>query len=250
MINPNENPSSFSILHQSGPPPPLDMEFKAKRATEIFHRHALATGRCFGSKSGYKRAYPKNEFIPNANVFCKRHGKVWFGDLDLTFDKPALEKIARRLRCRLYVLREGDGRFKNANQPHAEVLENAVWHTGGLLRRIPGAAKFFCHSRLSHSEAAFLLRLSRGRLTRPQPPKIALEIGRRMRRFERVFGPIAQKAGHKNWGHWWVQPSDKLAGRSPLQVLKVGETLDLGKFAVPTMELALFGLVLSSWETL
>jgi len=71
-----------------------------------------------------------------------------------------------------------------------------------------------------------------------------------MRRFERVFGPIAQKAGHKNWGHWWVQPSDKLAGRSPLQVLKVGETLDLGKFAAPTMELALLGLVLSSWETL
>ena len=244
-MNVNKNPSSFSILHLSDLPLPVDREFKAKRATQIFHRHALATGRCFGSKSGYIRAYPKNQFIPNANVFCKRHGNVWFGDLDLTFDKPTLEKIARRLRCRLYVLRESDGRFQNA-----EILQNAVWHTGGLVRRLPGAAGFFRRSGLSHAEAAFLLRFSRGRLTRPQPPKIVLEIGRRMRRFERIFGPIAQKAGHKKWGRWWVQPSDKLAGRSPLQVLKDGETLDLGKFAAPTMELALFGLVLSSWETL
>jgi len=241
MIYTNDNQSPFSTLILSGPLLPVDLEFKQTQITEIFKSNGLPMGRCFGSKSGYRLLHPKCDFIPNANIFNRRDGKVWFGDLDLSRDKPALELIAKRLRCRLHVLDEGDGRFKEASRPHIAVVRDAVWHTGGPTQ-IPGVCQFFRHSGLSYADAAVLLKLSPRRFNRLQRPEIALEIGRRLRNFDEVFRPIALKAGYRNWGHWWTRPSPTLAGSSPLQALKSGETLDLGKLADATIGLALFAI--------
>jgi hypothetical protein len=115
----------------SGPGPAIDAEFKASRSIEsVFSRACLSPGRCFGSKSGYRRSFPDHQFVPNANVFCRTRGKVWWGDLDLARDKGILRTIAKRLRVRLYVLSEFDGRFENAELPHLEVKSRAIWHTG------------------------------------------------------------------------------------------------------------------------
>jgi len=115
----------------SGPGPAIDAEFKASRSIEsVFSGAGLFPGRCFGSKSGYHRSFPDHQFVFNANVFCRTKGKLWWGDLDLTSDKEILRTIAKRLRVRLYVLSEFDGRFENAELPHLEVRERAIWHTG------------------------------------------------------------------------------------------------------------------------
>ena len=116
--------------------------------------------------------------------------------------------------------------FEKAERPHTEVVNAAVWHTGGRVH-VQGRREFLIRSGLSPAEAAFLLRLSRGRFDRRQEPKVALEIGRRMRRLEDTFIPIASKEGHRKWGYWWTRSNAKLAGRCPIRVLKSGETLDL-----------------------
>jgi hypothetical protein len=241
MIEPNDHRSSVQILTLSGTPLPVDLEFKPVPPTEAFKAHGLSMGRCFGSKSAYARANPKREFVPNANVFTKRHGKVWWGDLDLSRDKPALEKIAHQLRCRLYVLTEFDGRFEEAERPHAEVVNAAVWQTGGRVH-VQGRREFLNRSGLSSAEAAFLLRLSPGRFDRRQEPKVALEIGRRMRQLEDVFAPIASKEGRRKWGYWWTRPHAKLAGRCPMRVLKSGETLDFAVLTEPTVGIFFFAM--------
>jgi len=241
MIDTNDSQSPINVISLSGPPLPVDLEFKRKKATHAFESHGLSMGRCFGSKSLYQNMHPKCDFIPNANVFTRRRGKVWFGDLDLERDKSALERVARRLGCRLYVLSEMEGRFDEATRPHAAVIRDALWHTGGF-SRIPGIGRFFRDSGLSHGEAAVLLKVSRARLSGPQEPKTALEIGRRIGKFEETFRPIGLKAGYGKWGHWWTKPNKKLGGMSALQVIRSGESLDLGKIAQPTFGLFFFSV--------
>lgn len=241
MFNTTDNQLPVTVLALSGQPLPVDLEFKPIQVTKVFESQGLHLGRCFGSKSGYANTHPKRDFIPNANVFNKRNGKVWWGDLDLERDKPALEIIARRLRCRLYVLGEFEGRFENAAKAHAEIVRDAVWHTGGP-SKIPGVRQFLRRSGLNYTEAAILLKVSRRRFNKPQQPKIALEIGRRIRVFENVFLPIVSNAGNMKSGCWWTQPNKKLSGKSPFQVLRSGETLDLGKVSKPTIGLLLFAM--------
>lgn len=241
MIDTNDPQSPISVISLSGSPPPVDLEFKRKKATHAFESHGLPMGRCFGSKSGYRNMHPKCDFIPNANVFTRRGGKVWFGDLDLERDRPALELVARHFRSRLYVLSERDGRFGESARPHAAVVRDAVWHTGGT-SRIPGIGRFFRGSGLSLGEAAVLLKVSRGRLIRTQELKTALEIGRRLGKFEETFRPIGLKAGYRKWGHWWTKPNRKLGDKSPLQVLRSSEGLDLGKIAPMTYGLFFFSI--------
>lgn len=241
MIDTHDPKSPIIVLSLSGPPLPVDFEFKRKKATQTFESLGLPMGRCFGSKSGYASAHSKHDFIPNANVFSRRGGKLWWGDLDLERDRPALERVARRLGCRLYVLSEQNGRFEEAVRPHAAVVRDAVWHTGGP-SRIPGIGRFLRGSGLDVGEAAVLLKVSRNRLNGLQEPKIALEIGRRLVQFEDVFRPIGSKAGHRKWGQWWTRPNEKLSGKSPLQVLKSGEALDVGRIAPVTDDLFFFSI--------
>jgi hypothetical protein len=79
------------------------------------------------------------------------------------------------------------------------------------------------------SQASIIAKLKRGRLTRPLPQEVVLEVRKRLIKYDEVFGPVAQKLGHKKWGHWWTTANDELGSRSPLAVLKAGGSIDLGK---------------------
>lgn len=77
------------------------------------------------SKSGYHRANPRNVPVFNANVCTEKRGKIWFGDLDLTEDEPALAELARALGAPVYVLFERAARFATEDAPvlHDYVLK-------------------------------------------------------------------------------------------------------------------------------
>ena len=75
-----------------------------------------------GSKSGYRRIFPDNIAIFNANI-CIEEGKIWWGDIDLTISKFKLIELAQNLDKIVYVLYEMDGRFENENNP---LLHKAV----------------------------------------------------------------------------------------------------------------------------
>jgi hypothetical protein len=139
------------------------------------------------------------------------------------------------------VLSEHDGRFEKAAKPDAEVVRDAVWHTGSP-SRIPGIGRFFRDSGLSPTEAAVLLKVSPRRLSGPQESDTALEVGRRLRKLEDVFRPIGLRAHYKKWGRWWTRPHRKLGDRSPLQVLQSNEGLALGELAPMTYGLFFFSV--------
>lgn len=128
--NPDPKPLR-AVIKLNEPLYPRDFEFKPAALAEAFYAEDLSLGRCLGSKSGYRWAHPDNECVFNANVFCEDAGKIWWGDLDLTLDKPKLEAVARKLRVRLYVLAELDGRFENAGLQHSKVVSLAIWKTRG-----------------------------------------------------------------------------------------------------------------------
>jgi hypothetical protein len=226
--SPSKESSPFAVICLNGPPPPLDAEFKPRDATEVFNQCGLSFGRCFGSKSGYRNAHPGCLFVPNANVFSLKQGKLWWGDLDLKHDAGALNRVARKLGCQLYVLREMDGRFEEAVIPEKEIVERAVWRTGGPAR-VPGVARFLKRSGLTVSQASIIAGLKRGRMTQLQPQEVVLQIHKRLTKYEEVFGPVAGKLGYKKWGQWWTMANEQLSGRSPLEVLKAGGAVDLGK---------------------
>lgn len=232
---------TIETFELNGPPPPPDAEFNRQDFTPAFARAGLGLGRCFGSKSRYRDSHPRCIFIPNANVFSRKKGRMWWGDLDLSNDRVALERVARQMRTKLYVISEFDGRFDEAEKTLADLISAAVWHTGGHVH-IQGRRGFLQRSGFNSTEAALLLRLRRGRLNQRNEPKVALEIYRRMRRLEEVFIPIASKERLKMWGHWWTKPNEKLAGRSPMSVLKSGETLNFASLTEPTIGLLLFAI--------
>jgi hypothetical protein len=216
----------------TGPPPPLDMEFKANSLTSEFFREGLNLGRCFGSKSAYRLLHPRNIFIPNANIFSRNQGKIWWGDLDLEKDKAALENIAQRLRRRLYVMDELDGRWQRAPLPFDEVLCCAQWHTGGATR-VWYVPHFLKRSGLTLSQLAAVIKVSSTRLCRKQQPEIGLEVYRRMAVCDHAFGAITAELGFAHWGDWWTSPNEKLGGNRPLEVFAAGGTLDIGDLFGP-----------------
>ena len=219
----------MALIELKGPPLPVDLEFKsAARIKAVFAASGLAFGRCFGSKSGYRASNPTNFFVPNANVFCRTHGKIWWGDLDLSVDKAALKWAAKRLRARLYVVSEFDGRFENADCPHSQVLTCAIWHTGGPTR-IPGLRGLMREAKLSPADLALLLNITKRGLTGLHEPYAALKIRRRIddvRRWIELGLPESWTGG---WGRWLKRPNPLLAGITPLQKIQRDEELSIGK---------------------
>ena len=95
-----------------------------------FESHGFNIARMIGgSKSIYRKEYPKDLAIFNANVFMKDVGKVWYGDLNLTEDYVILKSIAESLDTTLYVLWEMDGRFGEEKKPIDELIKKAAWNT-------------------------------------------------------------------------------------------------------------------------
>ena len=68
------------------------------------------------SKSGYRKANPKNFVIFNSNI-CTNEKKIWWGDIDITLSKDELVALAQELKETIYVLYEMDGRFDNEEHP-------------------------------------------------------------------------------------------------------------------------------------
>ena len=212
----------------TGPPPPLDLEFKVKEPTAAFLKEDLGAGRCFGSKSGYRSSHPRCIFLPNANVFCERFGKVWWGDLDLRRDKPALERVSRRLRVRLYVLSEHDGRWENAESAFSDVLYRAYWCTGGA-GKVPEVTRYLARSGLSRSQLAAVIDVNPSRLRRNQTPEMALEVHRRLVDCDRTFFVPTGTLGFQHWGQWWMASNRKLKGMSPNDMFLTKRRVELGK---------------------
>ena len=80
-----------------------------------------------GSKSLYRRKYPRNLVVFNGNIFVENIGKVWWGDLDLTKDQKLLKEISNHLNVTLYVLNEMNGRFDNENNPNFKNM--FIWNS-------------------------------------------------------------------------------------------------------------------------
>lgn len=89
----------------------------------LFEEKGFRAGRliCY-SKSVYRKTYPNNEVYFNANIYSDS-GKVWHGDLDLTLDSFVLEKIAKKAKCKLYVLPEF---YRFVDKPVGEVIKDAI----------------------------------------------------------------------------------------------------------------------------
>ena len=60
-----------------------------------------------GSKSGYRKCFPKNLVVFNARVSLDGQGQVWHGDLDLTRDEALLVRLAELADKELHVKSEG-----------------------------------------------------------------------------------------------------------------------------------------------
>jgi hypothetical protein len=79
--------------------------------------------------SGSKTSPRGQRIIWNANVCTLEHGKIWFGDLNVTADIAKLIDLSYRLNTLVYVLYEMDARFDAivCVSPHGEV----VWDKQG-----------------------------------------------------------------------------------------------------------------------
>lgn len=220
----NDSPGRWSVIKLTQPLYPSGYEFKPKLQTDAFAAVGLPRGLCLGSKSRYRETHRKHYFIPNANVFCRPFGKIWWGDLDLLRHARQLERVARRLRCHLYVLDERDGRFDNTELPFTEVQRRAVWHTGG---RVRPDRRLIRRSGLSPSLLATLVGVSCQRLLRPQIPFVAQQINRKLRLLEEFFGPFTRYYGFENWGEWMSARNCKLNGATPLEVVRNGGSVKL-----------------------
>ena len=94
---------------------------------EIFESHGLHMGRMIsGSKSGYHSQHQANLVVFNGNIIIEKHGKIWFGDIDITLEREKLQAIANELNRDLYILREHDARFENENAGMKYWKQNAV----------------------------------------------------------------------------------------------------------------------------
>ena len=76
------------------------------------------------------KSAPKGQYcVWNANIVAKSCGKLWFGDLNLTKDSAALNKVAAAVGEPLYILREMDARFGTEQKPIEDLIAKAVWTT-------------------------------------------------------------------------------------------------------------------------
>jgi hypothetical protein len=119
---------------------------RARFANETAERILGPVGRMIAaSKTTYWRNNPTNVAIWNANLCTEARGKIWFGDLDLTRDEPALVTLAAALNETVYVLFERDARFGTEEAPllHMHVLkvapDGSVEHPSWIVRREDGA---------------------------------------------------------------------------------------------------------------
>lgn len=92
----------------------------------IFASNNLMMGRMIAqSKSDYCKKHQKDLVIFNANILTKNHGKIWYGDLNVTLDFDNLKNVADQIGEDLYILMEGDARFGNENSSIETLISKA-----------------------------------------------------------------------------------------------------------------------------
>lgn len=101
---------------------PSDHTSKDEEVEAIAKKHLGSLGRMVGgSKSIYRHDNPNNIVIFNANVATKKHGKIWYGDLDITLDVEDLKRLSKELGMPVFAFYESQGRFgKEENLPFPE----------------------------------------------------------------------------------------------------------------------------------
>ena len=93
----------------------------------IFEKHGFKLGRMIcSSKSIYRNTYPDNKTYFNANIVSETAGKVWYGDLDLTFDNKKLQDLCNSLNENIYILKESDCREEKENDPINILITKAI----------------------------------------------------------------------------------------------------------------------------
>ena len=89
----------------------------------MIEKHLGPQGRLISqSKSQYRMSYPEHLLVFNDNL-CELDGKIWFGDIDVNRDKHKLIDAAKELQESIFILKEMDARFENADKP---ILKNSV----------------------------------------------------------------------------------------------------------------------------
>jgi len=92
----------------------------------IFATNGLMMGRMIApSKSTYCQEHQGELVIFNANVITPTHGKIWYGDLNVTLDFDNLKNIADQIGEDLYILMEGDARFGYENDPIEQLISRS-----------------------------------------------------------------------------------------------------------------------------
>lgn len=105
-----------------------------RRSEEIMNKNPAITklareilgypgGMICGSKSGFRKLYPKKVAVFNSNVVTAK-GKVWYGDFDLTTDEQKLVELAKKSGETIYLIYEMEGRFENEESPK---LDRAIY---------------------------------------------------------------------------------------------------------------------------
>lgn len=87
-------------------------------------------GKIFGSKGQYSWDNKNHVVLFNCNICTQSHGKIWYGDFDITVDEEKLVEAAKALKERVYVLYESDARFENEKNPKLEHAVFSVDETG------------------------------------------------------------------------------------------------------------------------
>jgi hypothetical protein len=80
-------------------------------------------------------------------------------------------------------------------------------------------------SGLNLHDLAFLVGVTRQRLSRLQRPYVVLQINGRLQDLEKFFGPLTRHFGFRRWGDWFHAPHAALKHRSPLEVLRAKGTI-------------------------
>jgi len=101
---------------------------EAKRQLEVLENHQFRLGRMIGgSKSFYRSEHKGNIIAFNANIITASSGKIWYGDLDITLDAPALKSAAKEINEDLYILSEADARFGEENKDIDLLMSKALY---------------------------------------------------------------------------------------------------------------------------
>lgn len=105
---------------------PIPSEYKGVPLTQVAADIIGPSARMIsGSKSYYRSQHQRNVVYFNANIFTKEDGKIWYGDIDLTFDEGKLKQLAEKLGKEVFLLSEMSGRFDNEDNLH--IKRDAVW---------------------------------------------------------------------------------------------------------------------------